>query len=152
MKSFRILLFLITYISTSSAQNMISENDIIGTWSGKVTQSKSKGTKMMLDGSTITIKADHTFKTDIMRGFTGTWKLEQKSIILDSPDTPDPIILSEVTKDSCIWKFEAMKATISYHKSTTKEEKETSIAPSLVQVKRQDLIGKWENILPFGKR
>ena len=146
LNSLKVVFVVLMATCTINGQNILEE-DLVGTWTAKVKESRSPGTKMAFDGSTFSINADHTFSAKVMAGIEGSWKIEDERLILESSDFPSPIVLSELSPDSCFWDLKEMEAKIKFYKNYS----ETLLSPlsdsDVVDVKREDLIGRWENIL-----
>lgn len=143
-----LLLTVISFGPLVNAQDALSETDLLGTWTANHIESKSKGTKAMLKGSTITLESDYTFSAKIMADLKGKWSLDNGSVVLDSPDTPGPIIWTELTKDSCVWNADGFKARIVFYKNSmdnTSSSSNESIA--LVPVHKKNLVGLWNNTI-----
>jgi hypothetical protein len=100
---------------------------------------------MMFDGRSITLNANHTFTYDIMKGLSGLWKINEETVILESSELPDQIILTDVRKDSCMWNFQAMNTKITFYKNL--ESKVLNETIGLENVKKEDLVGEWINTL-----
>jgi hypothetical protein len=97
---------------------------------------------MMFDGKTITLKADMTYTANLMGELNGDWLLREDTLILNSEKTPTPIVLTELSIDSCFWAFSKRSRIPFFKDNGTISANANS---DFVEVDLKELQGEWRN-------
>lgn len=127
-------------------QNTLIEKDFIGTWKADIHESRMKSMDAMFDGATIILNADLSFSGTVMDDISGTWEMKEGSLHLYSADMPGPIILSELSKDSCMWNMKKFRTNIPFFREQENPQADPQAEEiAFVHVKKEELIGRWIN-------